>query len=123
MPTVSDPWIARIPLKKLQELRGRAEHWSSCSMSLGTEMRFIDRLLVSRSGVASPKGAVREIKQAYIDLRTCLETIRAHMATDDYWGQSYTADFAGALTLDEQLSSPGARGRLVWVGSDAALTQ
>ena len=86
-------------------------------------MRFVDRLLVSRSGITFPKGSTREIKQAYIDFWTCLETIRVHMATDNYWSQSYTTDFAGALTLGEQLSRPGARGRLVWDGSDATLHQ
>lgn len=76
-------------------------------MSLGTEMRVVDRLLVSLSGVVFPKGSVREIKQAYIDFRTCLGTIRVHMATGDYRSQSYTADFTGARTLDEQLPIPG----------------
>ena len=51
---VFGPCIARIPLKRLQELRGRGEHWSNCNMSLGPEMRFIDRLLVSRSGITFP---------------------------------------------------------------------
>ena len=79
-------------------------------------MRFIDRLLVSRSGVASPKGPTREIKQAYVDFWSFLETIRAHMASGDYWSQPYTADFAGALTLDGQLYCPGAKERLVLGG-------
>ena len=99
---VFGPCITRIPLKRLQELRGRVEHWSNCNMSLGHEVRFIDRLLVSRSGITCHKGSSREIKQAYIDFWTCLETIRAHMATDTYWSQSYKTDFTGALPLDEQ---------------------
>ena len=120
---VFDPCITRIPLKRLQELRGRVEPWSNCNVSLGPEMRFIDRLLVSRSGITCPKGSLREIKQAYVDFWTCLETIRAHMVTDTYWSQSYTTDFTGALSLDEQLYRPGAKDRLVWVGPDATLIQ
>ena len=118
-----DPCVTRIPPRRLQELRGRVEHWSNCNTSLGPEMRFIDRLLAFRSGVTSPKGSSREIKQEYIDFRTCLETIRAHMATDTYWSQSYTTGFTGALSLDEQLSRPGAKDRSVWVGSDATSIQ
>ena len=118
-----DPCVTRIPLKQLHELRGRVEHWSNCNSALGAEMRFIDKMLVSRSGMSTPKGHKREIKQAFIDFWTSVETIRAHMATDDYWSQSYNADFIGALSLDEQLSSPDAWDRLVWVGSDATMTQ
>ena len=61
------PRVTRIPSKALQELRGRVEFWSCCNSSLGVEMRFIDRLLVSQSGIINPKGSLREIKQAYID--------------------------------------------------------
>ena len=120
---VFDPCITRIPPKRLQELRGRVEHWSNCNMSLGPEVRFIDRLLVPRSGITWPNGSSSEIKQPYIDFWTCLGTIRAHMATDTFRSQSYTTDFTGALTLDEQFPMPGARGRLVWAGSDAKLHQ
>ena len=123
MAPVLGPCITRIPLKRLQELRGSVEHWSNCNMSLGHEMRFIDRSLAPRSGITRPKASSREIKQAYIDFWTFLEIIRAHMATDTYWSQSYRTDFTVALTLDEQLSRPGARGRLVWAGSDATMHQ
>ena len=53
-PPVSDPCIARIPLRKLQELRGMLAHWSNCNVAIGAEMGFIDKLAVSRSGVVRP---------------------------------------------------------------------
>ena len=123
MPYEFGPCIARIPLGKLQELRGRAERWSNCNSAHGAEMRFIDKMLVSRSGASYPKESKRGIKIFFIDFRTIVETIRAHMATGEYWGQSYTTDFIGALSLDEQLSFPDDRGRLIWIGYDATLTQ
>ena len=49
------PCITRIPLNRLQELRGRVEHWHNCNMSLGPEVRFIDRLLAAWSGITCPK--------------------------------------------------------------------
>ena len=86
-------------------------------------MRFTDKMLVSRSGVSTPKRYRREIEHTYVDFWTSLETIRAHMETDGYWSQSYTTDFIGALTIDEQLSSPPAQEMLAWLGSDSTLTQ
>ena len=118
-----DPGVTRIPLKALQELRGRVEFWSCCNSSLGVEMRFIDRLLVSQQGISHPKGSLREIKQSYIDFWSSVETIRIHMSTADFWSNTYTTDLAGALTLGERLSFPHAADRLIWVGSDATLVQ
>ena len=46
------------------------------------------------------------MKQTYTDFRTCLETIRAHMATDGYGSQSHTTDFGGALTMGASNPSP-----------------
>ena len=48
------------------------------------------------------------------------------MATDEYWSQSYTTDFIGALSIDEQLSFPPFQGPEIgsfWIGPDATLTQ
>ena len=42
------PCIARIPMMKLQELRGRVEHWANCNSAIGAEMGFIDKMLVSQ---------------------------------------------------------------------------
>ena len=88
------PCVMRISLRKLQELRGRAKRWSHCNASLGAEMGPIDKLLVLKLGMAIPKGSIREIKQTYIDFWTSVETIRANMDTEGYWGQAYTAPFA-----------------------------
>ena len=55
----------------------------------------------SRSGISAPMGTRSEMKQTYIDFWTSVETIRAHVTTDGYLGQSYTTDFIGALTLGE----------------------
>ena len=114
MSPVFDPCFARVPLKRLQELRGMVERCANCNMSLCPEMMFVDRLLVTRQGITFPKGSTRETKQACIDFWTCLATIRVHMATDNYRIRSYATDFTGALTLDEQLPMPGARA--VWSG-------
>ena len=45
------------------------------------------------------------------------------MSTAEFWSNTYTTDLAGALTLDERLSFPQAADQLIWVGSDATLTQ
>ena len=44
----------------------RAEHWPNCNMALVAEIRFIDKLLVSRSGVAPDKGSFREVGKKHI---------------------------------------------------------
>ena len=77
--------------------------WPNRNFALEAEMRFIDKLLVSRSGAICLNGSVREMKQSYIDFWPCIETIRVHMASDNYWSQSYTTDFTEALALDGQL--------------------
>ena len=46
-----DPAMARIPLKKIQELRGKHEHWSVCNRALSTELKHDGRLLVVRDGL------------------------------------------------------------------------
>ena len=83
----------------------------------------MDRLLRARSGVLAPRGPLREVKQTYIDFWDSLEYIRVQMSTGLYCVQSYVGAFSRVLSLDELLSSPLAQGRVVWLGSDATLTQ
>ena len=118
-----DPGVTRIPIHSFQELRGRVEYWSSRNAALGVEMEFIDRLSVSRSGVCAPKGSMREVRQAYWDFWSSVETISVHMSTASYWGNTSTADMAGALSLEERLSFPDVGEKLAWTGSDATMTQ
>ena len=71
-------------------------------MSIGAEMRFIDQLSVSRSGIVRPKGHTREVQHPHIDFLTCVETIRVLMASGNYYrSQSYATDFTGALVIRE----------------------
>ena len=99
-----DPDATRIQSECLQELRGRVGHWPCCNSSLGVGVRIVGRLLVTSDGVVNPRGSLRGIKQAYLDFWSSLETIRIHMSTADYRGNTYTADLAGTLTLDARLS-------------------
>ena len=66
---------------------------------------------------------MREVRQAYLDFWTSVETIRIHMSTASYWSNTYTTDMAGALSLEERLSFPDVGEKLVWVGSDSTMTQ
>ena len=116
------PGATRIPLGKLQELRGKLEHWSICNQSLATETPYIDRLLRAKAGVLAPRGSLREVKQTYLDFWDCLECIRVQMSTGQYCCQSYVGAFSRVLSLGEILSSPEAQGRMVWLGSDATLS-
>ena len=114
-----DPAMTRIPLKRIQEIRGKLEHRSICNRALSTELRHIDRLLVVREGVVSPKGSLRKLKQAYVDFWDSLGTIRVHLLTGDSLSQSYTTAYSNVLSLEELLSFPESRERLVWLGADA----
>lgn len=106
-----DPGTSRIPLKILQEIRGKLEHWSIRNQSLATESPNVDRLLRTKSGVLPPRGPLREIKQIYIDFRDSLEYIRVQMSTGDYCIQSYVGAFSRVLTLDEILPPPSLRAK------------
>ena len=114
-----DPSITRIHIKKIQELRGKLEHWSVCNRALATETRHVDRLLVTRDGLIGPKGSLTELKQAYIDFWDSLETMRIHLLTGTAISQSYSSSYSRVLSLEELLSFPDSQTRLVWLGSDA----
>ena len=118
-----DPGVTRIPLKKLQELRGKLGRWSGCNASLACETLHIDRLIRFKDGLPSPKESLRQVKQAYVDFRDSLEYIRVQMETGDYKAQSYTGASSRVLSLGDLLSLPQPHDKLVWVGSDATLTQ
>ena len=118
-----DPVVTRIPLRKLQELRGKLGHWSVRNQSMAAEAPFIGRLLRSRKGVISPQGAPAGGKQIYLDSWDSLDYIRIQMSTGGYFSQSYVGAFSRVLSLGELLSCPSSHGRAVWVGSDATLTQ
>ena len=118
-----DPAMTRIPLRRIQELRGKLGHWPACNRALSTELRHVDRLLVVREGLISPKGSLRELKQAYVDFWDSDETIRAHLLTGDSLSQAYTSAYSNVLSLEELLSFHESHDRLVWLGSDATPTQ
>ena len=112
-----------ISIKQIQELRGQLEHWSVCNMELATEMRYIDKMLVARSGVISPPGPLSGLKKEYMDFRDSLETIRARLLTDGSMSQSYTSSYSRVLSPDELLSFPDIQTSIIWLGPDATPTQ
>ena len=118
-----DPGATRIPLGELQELRGKLEHRPICNQSLATETPYIDRLLRAKAGALAPRGSLREVKQIYLYFWGCLECIRVQMCTGQYCSQSYVGAFSRVLSLGAILSAPEAQGRVVWLGSDATLSQ
>ena len=115
--------MTRIPLKRIQEIRGKMEHWSVCNRALSTEARHVGRLLVSRDGKVDPRGSLRELKQAYIDFWDSLETMRIHLLTGTSISQSYSSSYSRVLTLEELLSFPDVQPNVIWLGSDATPTQ
>ena len=118
-----DPAITRLPIRKIQELRGRLEHWSVCNRALSTELRHADRLLVVTEGEITPKGSLRGLMQAYVDFWDSLETMRIHLLTGGSLSQSYTSSYSSVLSLEELLSFPGSQDRLIWLGPDATPSQ
>ena len=111
--------MTRIPIEKIQELRGKLEHWRVRNRALATEARHIDRLLVTRNGVIDPRGSVRELKQAYVDFWDSLETLRIHLLTGTSISQSYCSSYSRVITIEELLSFPEVQARVVRLGSDA----
>ena len=118
-----DPGVTRIDLERLQELRGKLGHWSICNASLAPETPNADRLLMFKNGLTAPRGSLRQIKQAYFDFWDSMEYIRVQMDTGSHGAMSYTGAFSRVLSLGELLSLPQSHNRIVWLGSDATLTQ
>ena len=118
-----DHGVARIELKRLQELRVELEHWSVCDASVAFGDPHVGRLLRFKGVFPAPQGSLRQIKQAYLDFWDSLEYIRAQMSTGSYNAQSHTGSSHRVLSLDELLSLPQSQDKLVWLGSGATLTQ
>ena len=116
-----DPGVTRIPLGTIQELRGKAEHWSLCNASLGPELHVIDRLLCSYRGLSQPRGDEPKLKQLYYDFWDTMETIRVNMSDSRWWSTTYTTSFHNILSLQERLSFQPTRSAMMWLGSDATL--
>ena len=68
-----DLGVARIPLRTLQELRGKAEHWSLCNRALGPELHVIDKIFRSKQGHSAPKGDSAAAKQIYFEFRETMK--------------------------------------------------
>ena len=66
---------------------------------------------------------MRQVKQAYFDFWDPTEYIRAQMGDGEYGAQSYTGAFSRVLSIGELLSLPHSHSRIVWIGSDATITQ
>ena len=66
-----DPATTRIPLKKIQDLRGKLGHWSICNRALSAELRHIGLLLVAHDGIISPKGSPRELRKSLYRFLGC----------------------------------------------------
>ena len=115
------PWVPRIDLKALQELRGKAEHWSLCNTSLAPEMHVVGRLLCSYRGMSRPHGHEKGLKQVYFDFWGSLEVLRINMPNPEWRGSAYRSSVNGVLTLPGRLSFNPERDRAVWTGSDATL--
>ena len=117
-----DPGNTRIELKRLQELRGKLEHWALCNTAVRPEMAVVDRLLAKYENVACPKGEPREMKQAYLEFWESIECLRINLSTPEVPGVAYTAPFHSVLALDELLSFDSVLSSVVWLGSDATPT-
>ena len=112
-----------IPMERLQELRGKSDHWSVRNQSQATETPYIGRLLRSKSDVFPPKGSLREVKQIYLGFWYSLEYIRVQMSAGDYCSQSYVGAFSRVLSIGGILSPPLFRGKVACLGSDSAMYQ
>ena len=118
-PPEFDVGNTRIPLRKLQELRGEMEHWAVCNIAIRPELAVVDRLLVTAHDAVSPKGNRKEMKQRFLEFWEAIEALLVNLSTPSRWSVSYTASFLGVLALEERLSPPEVAEKVVWVGSDA----
>ena len=116
-----DPGVTRIELHTLQELRGKADHWSLCNKALAPELHVIDRPLCSYRGLSRPHGNGRILKQVYFDFWDSMGIFRINMSGPEWWGATFSSSFNGVLTLTEKLSFNHERARAVWIGTDATL--
>ena len=79
-----DTGVARIELKVLQELRGKAEHWSLRNTSLGPEMHVLDKMMRSYMGFSRPRGNEYLVKKTYFEFWDTLEVFRINMSNPEW---------------------------------------
>ena len=118
-----DPGVARIPLNLIQELRGKAEHWSLCNSSLGPELHGVDRMLRSYRGMSRPRGDLAELKQSYFDFWDTLEIFRINTSDPNWRSVTYRSSFVNVLSLPERMSFNEQRYNTIWVVSDATINR
>ena len=85
-------------------------------------MHTVDRLLCSYRGLPRPHGDENDLKQTYFEFWDSIEVIRINMFNPEWWSSAYRSSLNGVLTLPERLPFNHERGKSVWIGSDATLS-
>ena len=83
------PGVARIPIRKLQELRGKAERRRVRNTPLRHELRAIGKLLRPYLGMSRPKGNANHVRKAYFDFWGSIGIIRINTPGPARRGAAY----------------------------------
>ena len=80
------PGITRIPMRKLQDLREKVEHWAMYSMAIRLELIVVDVMLVTYQSEVAPKGPESEAKRCYLEFCETIEAVGVNSLAPDAWG-------------------------------------
>lgn len=101
---ICDPGTIRIPIQKIQKLRGSMEHWQLDVPALKPELRAVDRMSRERHGIDMPGWNRRESNNAFQEFWKSADAIRAILASTEECANPFTAHFDLILKPEEALS-------------------